>query len=162
MKEALTFLLTTRGIPMIYYGDEVGMTGGDDPDNRRDFPGGWKDDPANAFEATGRTKEQEDLFRSIRNLTRLRAATPALRRGALVQLLVDDDAYAFARVAADSRVIVVFNHAAAPATLHIPLDSLGIANGTRLENLLGRTAALVTRQGAIEVELSPHTAAIYR
>ena len=54
LKQAFTFLMTTRGIPMIYYGDEIGMTGGDDPDNRRDFPGGWKVDSANAFEASGR------------------------------------------------------------------------------------------------------------
>jgi glycosidase len=36
--------MTARGIPMIYYGDEIGMRGGGDPDNRRDFPGGWPED----------------------------------------------------------------------------------------------------------------------
>src|SRR5258708_9728735 len=56
---AFTFLLTTRGIPMIYYGDEIGMRGGDDPDNRRDFPGGFPADAHNAFEAAGRTPEEE-------------------------------------------------------------------------------------------------------
>ncbi len=55
LKLAWTFLMTARGIPMIYYGDEIGMQGGNDPDNRRDFPGGWAGDAHNAFEASGRT-----------------------------------------------------------------------------------------------------------
>ena len=162
LKQAFTFLLTTRGIPMIYYGDEIGMTGGDDPDNRRDFPGGWKEDAASAFETSGRSKAQEDLFQSIRKLTRLRAATPALRRGALTGLLVEDDAYAFARVTDGSRVVVVFNGAGASAQLHIPLEASGIPNGTRMENLLGTTPAVEARQGALQIELPPHSAAIYR
>jgi glycosidase len=68
LKQAFTFLLTTRGIPMIYHGDEIGMTGGDDPDNRRDFPGGWKEDAGNGFETSGRSRAQEDLFQSVRKL----------------------------------------------------------------------------------------------
>src|SRR5271170_7922828 len=50
-KEKLAFglVLTLRGIPELYYGDEIAMSGGDDPDNRRDFPGGWPDDRQNAF-----------------------------------------------------------------------------------------------------------------
>ena len=162
LKQAFTFLLTTRGIPMIYYGDEIGMAGGDDPDNRRDFPGGWKEDAASAFEASGRNKPQEDLFQSVRKLAHLRAATPALRQGALIDLLVEDDAYAFARVTDASRVVVVFNGAGASAQLHIPLEASGIPNGTRMENLLGTTPAVDARQGALEIELPPHSAAIYR
>ena len=99
---------------------------------------------------------------SIRELTHLRAATPALRRGALTGLLVEDDAYAFARVTDGSRVVVVFNGAGASAQLHIPLEASGIPNGTRMENLLGTTPAVEARQGALEIELPPHSAAIYR
>ncbi len=40
LKNAFTFLFTTRGTPLLYYGDEIAMAGGGDPDNRRDFPGG--------------------------------------------------------------------------------------------------------------------------
>ena len=80
---------------------------------------------------------QEDLFQSVRKLARLRAAAPALRRGVLTSLLVEDDAYAFARVTDGPRVVVVFNGAGAPAELHVPLEASGIPNGSRLENLLG-------------------------
>ena len=75
--------------------------------------------------------------------------------------MVDDDAYAFARVTAESRVIVVFNHAAATARLHVPVRSLGIPDGTRLERTLKTTPAVDVRQGAVEVELAPHSVAIY-
>ena len=49
LKLAFGLTLTLRGIPELYYGDEIGMPGGGDPDNRRDFPGGWPGDPKNAF-----------------------------------------------------------------------------------------------------------------
>jgi glycosidase len=162
LRQAFTFLLTTRGIPMIYYGDKVAMTGGDDPDNRHDFPGGWKKDAANAFEASGRTRVQEDLYQAVRKLAHIRAATATLRQGALIDLLVDDNAYGFARVTADSRVVVVFNHAAGPAGLHVPRDRSGIPDGARLENLLETTPPAEARQGALEIELPAHSAAIFR
>ena len=110
----------------------------------------------------GRAKVQEDLFQSIRKLTRLRVATPALRQCALIDLLVDDNAYAFARVTDGSRIVVVFNDAVASAELHVPLEATGIPNGTRMENLLWTTPAVEARQGALEIELLPHSAAIYR
>lgn len=60
-KLALTLVLTTRGIPQLYYGDEIGMRGEKskgDGDIRRDFPGGWEGDPNNAFTQTGRNEMQ--------------------------------------------------------------------------------------------------------
>src|SRR5215813_10430529 len=56
---AVGLVLTLRGIPELYYGDEIGMTGGGDPDNRHDFPGGWAGDRQNAFTEEGRTTEQQ-------------------------------------------------------------------------------------------------------
>jgi glycosidase len=63
MKDAFTFLLTSRGIPSIYFGDEIAMEGGEDPDNRRDFP-----DPA------ARTPAQSEMFRHVRTLLHMRKA----------------------------------------------------------------------------------------
>ena len=113
-------------------------------------------------EASGRTRAQQDLFQHVQAVAHLRAVTPALRMGALVDLLVDDDAYAFARVTAGSRVVVVFNRAAASAKLHIPLEGSGIQNGMRLENLLGTTPAAEARQNALEIELPAQSSAVYR
>jgi hypothetical protein len=105
---------------------------------------------------------QEDLFQSVRKLARLRAATTALRRGVLTGPLVEDEAYAFARVAAGSGVIVVFNGAGTSAELHVPLEASGIPNGSSLENLLETTPTVEARQGTLELALPPHSTAICR
>jgi glycosidase len=88
LKNAFTFLITTRGIPLIYYGDEIGMKGGGDPDNRRDFP-----DPAS------RTPEQQAVFEHVRTLLHLRKAQQALRGGTLRNLYADEKSYVYLREA---------------------------------------------------------------
>ena len=81
LKLAQTFIMTARGTPLLYYGDELAMPGGGDPDNRRDFPGGFPNDARNAFTKTGRTAIENDVFKQLQ-LTRATARrTPALRRG---------------------------------------------------------------------------------
>jgi neopullulanase len=162
LERVFGFLLTARGIPMVYYGDEIGMTGGADPDNRRDFPGGWKEDPRNAFETAGRTAEQQNLWAQLQRLARLRAGSEALRRGKMVNLLVDDHAYAFARVTPRERAVVVFNNAPRPVTLHIPLAGSGVAEGAKLEDGYGGAPPVVARNNSIDVPLAAHAVAIYR
>ncbi len=68
LKLAFGLTLTLRGIPEIYYGDEIGMSGGGDPDNRRDFPGGWPGDEHDAFSRDGRTREQQAIFEYVQAL----------------------------------------------------------------------------------------------
>ena len=162
LANALGFVLTVRGIPMLYYGDEIGMPGGGDPDNRRDFPGGWKEDPRNAFEADGRTAEEQKLLAHVQRIAQVRAASDALRRGRMVDLLVEDHAYAFARVAGQARAVIVFNHATQPVTLRVPLNGSGVADGSKLTDALGVGPAAEARNGALEVSLAPHSMAIYR
>lgn len=96
LKLAFTFLLTARGIPMIYYGDEIPMPGGNDPDNRRDFPAERFDNPGGIYD-------------HIARLAQLRREKPCLRRGAMVNLAATDTVYAFKRVSAGCEVTVVFN-----------------------------------------------------
>jgi glycosidase len=78
---ASAFLLTTRGMPQLYAGDEIAMKGGDDPDNRRDFPGGFPGNAQDAFAQAGRTAEQQAEFAWIAGLTRLRREHAALQCG---------------------------------------------------------------------------------
>ena len=162
LARVFAFLLTARGIPLIYYGDEVAMEGQNDPDNRRDFPGGWKEDARNAFEPAGRTAPQQELWESLRKLTRLRAASDPLRRGSLVDLLVDDNTYAFARVLPGSQAVVVFNNAAQEVTLRIPLAGSGVRDGASLEDALGHAPPLRAQNGTGEVRLPARSVAIYR
>ena len=78
---AFAYLLTTRGMPQLYAGDEIAMKGGDDPDNRRDFPGGFPGDAQDAFTQAGRTAEQQAEFAWISALTKLRREHAALECG---------------------------------------------------------------------------------
>ena len=55
----LAFTLSVRGIPQLYYGEEIAMEGKEDPDNRRDFPGGFPGDAHNKFEQSERTRDEE-------------------------------------------------------------------------------------------------------
>jgi glycosidase len=162
LERAFGFLLTARGIPMIYYGDEIGMTGGNDPDNRRDFPGGWREDAHNAFEASGRSAEQQSLLDQVERLTRLRAGSAALRRGRMVDLLVEDRAYAFARVTAEEQIVVAINNAPDTVTLHIPLAGAGIADGATLKDCYGSAPAAQVHNQALDAVLAGHSVAIYR
>ena len=81
MRLALAVLLTTRGLPQLYSGDELGMRGGDDPDNRLDLPGGFFGDKRNVFTDTGRTKEEREMHDWVTELTTIRRAHPALSCG---------------------------------------------------------------------------------
>jgi glycosidase len=107
---AFGLTLTLRGIPQLYYGDEIGMTGGGDPDNRHDFPGGWQEDSRNAFTEAGRTAEQQALFAYVQTLLGVRRKHPALARGRLWHLESDESAYVFLRESEEERVLVVFNN----------------------------------------------------
>ncbi len=162
LARAFTFLFAARGAPMIYYGDEIGMQGGNDPDNRRDFPGGWADDKRSAFEASGRTAEENRLFERIRRLAGLRKDSEALRRGAMLDLFVDDHTYAFARVAAGERVIAVFHESTSEETVRIPVKPSGITEGAQLADALGTLPPVTASKGMIEIHLSPRASGLYR
>jgi glycosidase len=88
---AFAYLMTTRGLPQLYSGDEIGMKGGEDPDNRRDFPGGFAGAQTDAFTAAGRTPEQQQMFSWVSNLAKARQAHPALACGAEQVLATDAD-----------------------------------------------------------------------
>jgi glycosidase len=86
MKIALTFIFTTRGIPQIYYGTEVGLEGRNDPDNRRDFPWEKFDDK---LEVKKEYPYEKDIFDHIRKLIEMRKSSDALNSGTFVCLYVD-------------------------------------------------------------------------
>ena len=78
LKLAFGVLATMRGMPQIYSGDEIAMEGGDDPDNRRNFPGF---SGSGAFTAGGRTAEQNEMFSWVKGLLKLRTSRAELSGG---------------------------------------------------------------------------------
>ncbi len=110
LKLAFSLLTTLRGIPQLYYGDEIGMRGGDDPDNRHDFPGGFSGDQHNAFTNRGRRPEEQDVYAHVQNLLKLRQEHAALRTGVQKHVAVADNYYAFTREGAGERLLIVFHN----------------------------------------------------
>ncbi len=141
LKLAFGLTLTLRGIPELYYGDEIGMPGGGDPDNRRDFPGGWPGDPKNAFTLDERTAGQQELFAYVQTLLRLRREHPALQNGKLWHLYSDETAYVFIRETEEERVLVAFNNSAEPRSLRIPLSDTPAKGAAGLTRVLGEAKA---------------------
>ena len=91
------FMLATRGIPQLYYGEEILMTGGHDPDNRKDFSGGFPNDSKNKFTKEGRTADEQEMFEWTRDWIELRSKNPALQIGKTIDWFYDDDVYIFER-----------------------------------------------------------------
>ena len=139
-------MLTSRGVPLIYYGDEIGMTGGPDPDNRRDFPAG---------EPVG------EILETVRRLTALRARHPALRSGRTLHLALTRHAYVYARVSANAAAIVALNNGAEPETLEFPTHSLGLAPATILRDQLASAPPIHVGAAKVRVTLPPRSAAVY-
>ena len=145
LKLAFGLTLTLRGIPEIYYGDEIGMAGGGDPDNRRDFPGGWIGDANDAFTESGRTREQQNIFSYVQSLLRLRREHAALRSGQLWHLASDDFSYVFVRESEEERIVVAFNNAEQPRELHIPLGDTPAHEASAIGLLFGEAKAELTK-----------------
>ena len=141
LKLAFGLALTLRGIPQLYYGDEIGMAGGGDPDNRRDFPGGWTGDAQNAFTEQGRTREQQEIFSYAQALLRLRQKHAALSVGHLWHLASDDSAYVFLRESEEERLVVVFCNAAKTRDLRIALNDTPGQGAVSISPLFGDAKA---------------------
>ena len=111
-KMGMTMLLTIRGIPQLYYGDEILMKNFKNPtdqDVRHDFPGGWPNDPSNKFEAAGRTAQENEAFNFIKKLANYRKSSSALTTGKTMQYIPLNGAYVYFRYNSKQTVMVIAN-----------------------------------------------------
>lgn len=121
-KQALVFLLTTRGIPQIYYGTEILMTGDKgkgDGDLRKDFPGGWPGDVRNCFEASGRTSLENEAFEFTRRLLNWRKGNSVIGKGTLKHYSISQGVYVYQREFNGKSVVVVMNGTDSPKELNL-------------------------------------------
>ncbi len=110
---AFAIMLTSPGIPMIYYGDEIGLAGGGDPDNRRPMP--WNDAELNAH--------QKDLRTKVSKLATIRGENKALTRGSRSTLFADADAWVYRMGGCSpdaSSIVVAVNRGDASKTVNVP------------------------------------------
>lgn len=160
LKLANAFVLTTRGVPQLYYGDEIAMEGGDEPTTRGDFPGGFRGDKRNAFSAGGRTKDEQELFEFIRRVTTLRRDLEPLQSGALVNLYVAEQQYAYARTLRNDAVVIVFNNDNNAAEFNFDVARAGLKDGTVMHDRLGIIRDVTVRDGQMRINLPPRSVAI--
>ena len=121
-KTALAWLLTSRGIPQLYYGNEILMTGVTSPNDgyvRLDFPGGWKGDKQNKFTEKGRTKKENDVFNYLRTLANFRKTSSAIKTGKLMQFSPVDGVYVYFRYDNQQTIMCAMNTNDKPASLQL-------------------------------------------
>jgi len=142
---AQAFLMSIDGVPMIYYGDEIGMTGAGDPDNRRDMRFGDQVTP-----------DEKRVVENFKKLGAIRRQHPALRYGSRRTVLETADQYAFVRVHLDDRVLVVFNRAKTDAQIDIKVAP-ELADGEYVDALSGKKVSV--HGGKLDFALPGQTAA---
>jgi glycosidase len=143
---ANAFLLTIPGIPLLYYGDEIGLAGDSDPDNRRMMQ--WD-----------RNANQQALLERVRELGQIRQSMPALRYGSRQELWIDQDFYAFARDDGEHRALVAMNKAEDQRTETVTLPEDWSPTSTLVDQLSG--ASITASAGEVEIGLDPWGYAIF-
>jgi alpha-amylase len=172
LKLCLSFLFTTRGIPQLYYGTEIGMEGRADPDNRRDMRWEVFDPDFTPEPGDAEYRDAQEIFEHTRALIGIRRENEALRFGYLFTLYVDHFIYAYMRSFRDNTLIAVINNGLAPmpVPLSIEIDRnpnipsrirSSLAAGS-LRNLLRPEQVVHCRDGRIEVLLEGKEAAIFK
>ena len=147
LKLALLALFAFPGAPLLYYGDEIAMEGGKDPDNRRGMI--WEPGRGNS-EVLAWTKRQ----------IAARKKKPPLRRGGLKTLYAENHTVAFARQYEGETAIIALNASRKPITLDLRVDTL-TANGTRLVEEWSRAEIVVEEGFARGIRLPPRAGVLF-
>ncbi|PIQ35170.1 MAG: alpha-amlyase [Bacteroidetes bacterium CG18_big_fil_WC_8_21_14_2_50_41_14] len=153
-KLAMTFLLTTRGIPQLYYGSEIMMTGKEHKghgDIRKDFPGGWSDDTSNAFTREGRTREQNNAFDFMKKLLHWRQTNTAVQSGKLTHYIPENGIYVYFRYNDEGSVMVMLNNTNEEKTVDLSRFSENLHGYSKGRSVLDRTGF----DQLTEIKISP-------
>lgn len=155
MKEAVIMQMTWPGAPTLYYGDEAGLCGWTDPDNRRTYPWG---------------REDMELIEFHRDAIRIHKENKALKKGSFKPLFGEYNVISYGRFLEENVIAVVVNNNGEDRELKIPVWQLGVEDGAVMESLMvssrdaynvGCTDYVVSN-GEITVKLCGFSAAIYR
>ena len=138
-KSAITWLLTCRGIPEMYYGDEIGVTGVTSPNDghvRLDFPGGWPSDSLNKFLVADRNPQEDSIWNYYAKLANFRKTSSAIATGKMMQYIPKDGVYVYFRYSNDQTVMVVMNTAKEQKNI-VPSNYLERTDGfSKMKNII--------------------------
>lgn len=124
MKEAAVIQMTWPGAPTIYYGDEVGLCGWTDPDNRRSFPWG---------------NEDMDLYNVHKELIAIRRTYESLRTGSLKMIYGEHNIISYGRWDKDSKIVVIINNSDTRREVKVPVWEIGVTDQDTMEQLIETT-----------------------
>lgn len=153
MREAVTLQMTWVGAPTVYYGDEAGVCGFTDPDNRRTYPWG---------------SENKELIEFHKEMIRIHKSHGCLRTGSLVMLYWDEGILAFARFTGEEQVVVILNNLNALTEVTVPVWKAEVPDKTRLYREVytydgGYTKAYeeyIVYDGEVVVNMGAHSALV--
>jgi glycosidase len=156
---ALAFVLTTRGIPQLFYGTEVLMSNKGTEDHgviRSDFPGGWAGDAKNAFTRQGLSNDERAMQEYTRKLLQWRRTAPAIRDGKLTHYVPTDGIYVYFRHDAAQNIMVILNNGDEARTIDTKRFQESIGSATTGKDVLsdqahelGRGVAVPARSATI-------------
>jgi len=141
-KLAMAFLFTTRGIPQIYYGTEILMTGFEHQGHgyiRKDFPGGWPGDPVDAFSARGRSTDQNTAYNFVKHLMNWRKNNKAVQEGKLTHYVPENGVYVFFRQTEDECVMVLLNNSKEDREVDMRRFAVNLKGYKTAKSVLDRT-----------------------
>lgn len=158
-KSALTWLLTCRGIPQMYYGDEFATTGTTSPNDgyvRLDFPGGWPGDKANKFSIAGRTQKDQEIFQHLATLANYRKTSGALTTGRFMQFTPQDGVYVYFRYNAGQTVMVIMNTAKEKRSIRLKRFEERTTGFSRMKNIFSGDIT-----GLQDIDLDTYESRVY-
>jgi len=152
-REAVTLQFTWHGAPTLYYGDEVGVCGFTDPDNRRTYPWG---------------NEDKELLEFHKEVIRIRKENPVLRTGSGMPVIVENGIFGFMRFNESSQMLTIINNLPEGRKLEVPVWMAEVEDGKFLDRLIMSTQTGYTTEpahylvwnGNIEIFLPPFSAAV--
>ncbi|MBL7818057.1 MAG: cyclomaltodextrinase N-terminal domain-containing protein [Saprospiraceae bacterium] len=158
-KQGIGFLLTTRGVPQLYYGTEVLMKNFKNPSDaevRRDFPGGWVGDAKNKFLASDRTEQENEAFNFVKKMANYRKSSSALQTGKLTQYLPQNGIYVYFRHDEQQNIMVIMSQSDNAQTLSLKRFAENIGTATHGKDILtDKTISdlnnLIVPSGSIQV-----------
>ena len=148
MMAGVMIQMTWPGAPTVYYGDEVGVCGWTDPDNRRTFPWG---------------KEDKELFEFHKEMIRIHKDYEVLRTGALIYLISEAGMIGYGRFTDDECVCVLIQTTEETKTVRVPVWRLGMTDGSFMASMMScgtegfsiEAKLHEVKEGCIEVEVMP-------
>ena len=155
MREAVLLQMTWLGDPTVYYGDEAGLVGWTDPDNRRTYPWG---------------KEDHEMIEFHKKAIAVRKEHPVLRQGSLLHLYGEGGVIAYGRFDQTDKCLIVLNNEDEDRTISVPVWKIGMKLETDLENCLLSDREGFTddafycpvKDGFVELKMPPKSAVVLK